>query len=59
MLGLRATPKDKAAVSAAEVVYGAPLVVPGQLVRPPEPESQAQIPPTTPEPEPAVAISFL
>jgi cleavage and polyadenylation specificity factor subunit 1 len=53
MLGLRAAPKDKAAVSAAEVVYGAPLVVPGQLARPPEPEGQAQIPPTTPEPEPS------
>jgi hypothetical protein len=59
MLGLRAAPKDKAAVSAAEVVYGAPLVVPGQLVRPPEPEGQAQIPPTTPEPElsPPPAVS--
>jgi hypothetical protein len=48
LLGVRAAPKERAGVSAAEAVYGAPLAVPGQLVRLPEPE----IPGTTPEPEP-------
>jgi hypothetical protein len=52
LLGIRAAPKEGAGVSAAEAVYGAPLAVPGQLVRPPEPEGQPEIPGTTPEPEP-------
>jgi hypothetical protein len=51
LLGVRATPKDLAGVSAAEAVYGAPLMLPGQLVRPPEPPERPLIPGTTPPPE--------
>jgi hypothetical protein len=50
LLGVRATPKDLAGVSAAEAVYGAPLTLPGQLVRPPEPSERPLIPGTTPPP---------
>jgi len=32
MLGLRAAPKEDTAVSSAEIVYGGPLQLPGQLV---------------------------
>jgi hypothetical protein len=32
LLGIRATPKDDVGISATEVVYGAQMVVPGQLV---------------------------
>jgi transposase InsO family protein len=32
LLGIRATPKDDVGISAAEVVYGAQMVVPGQLL---------------------------
>jgi transposase InsO family protein len=51
MLGIRAAPKELAGVSAAEAVFGAPLTLPGQLVRPPEPIGQPVIPGTTPEPQ--------
>jgi cleavage and polyadenylation specificity factor subunit 1 len=48
MLGIRAAPKEHSGVSAAEAVFGAPLTLPGQLVRPPEPPGQPVIPGTTP-----------
>jgi hypothetical protein len=50
LLGVRATPKDLAGVSTAEAVYGSPLTLPGQLVRPPEPPERLLIPGTTPPP---------
>ena len=36
LLGLRAAPKEDAGVSSAEVLYGVPLVLPGELVTTPE-----------------------
>jgi hypothetical protein len=40
LLGIRAAPRDDSGVSAAEMVYGAPLCLPGVIVaaqeRPPE-----------------------
>ncbi len=45
LLGLRAAPKEDAAVSAAEVVYGYPLALPGQFqdpVLPPPPGVPAE-----------------
>jgi hypothetical protein len=32
LLGLRAAPKEESAVSSAELVFGAPLTLPGQLL---------------------------
>jgi transposase InsO family protein len=37
LLGLRAAPKDSSNVSSAELVYGAALTLPGQLLHPTEP----------------------
>ena len=37
LLSLRATPKEDSNISAAELVYGAPLLLPGQLQCGPEP----------------------
>ena len=37
LLSLRATPKEDSAVSSAEMVYGAPILLPGQLQHGPEP----------------------
>jgi hypothetical protein len=37
MLGLRAAPHKKSGISAAELVYGAPLQLPGQLLSAAEP----------------------
>ena len=34
LLSLRATPKEDSAISSAEIVYGTPLVLPGQLTAP-------------------------
>ena len=34
LLGVRAAPKEDSAVSSAEAVFGAPLVLPGQLADP-------------------------
>jgi hypothetical protein len=31
LLGLRASPKESSAISSAELVYGSPLVLPGQF----------------------------
>jgi Integrase core domain len=36
MLGLRAAPREDSGVSAAELVYGAPLTIPGLLISSPE-----------------------
>ena len=41
LLSLRATPKEDSNLSSAELVYGAPILLPGQLQQGPEP------PPTT------------
>jgi cleavage and polyadenylation specificity factor subunit 1 len=46
LLGLRAAPKESADVSAAEVVYGIPLTLPGQHGRPAERDSWPEIPST-------------
>jgi hypothetical protein len=51
MLGIKVALKELAGVSAAEAVFGAPLTLPGQLVRPPEPIGQPTIPGTTPAPQ--------
>jgi hypothetical protein len=48
MLGIRAAPKELAGVSVVEAVFGAPLTLSGQLVRPPEPVGQPVITGTTP-----------
>jgi len=37
LLGLRTSPKEDSNISAAELVYGAPLILPGQLPGVPEP----------------------
>ena len=37
LLGLRAAPKEDSSISSAELLYGAPLVLPGQLPGVPEP----------------------
>jgi transposase InsO family protein len=37
LLGMRTTPKDNSAISSAELVYGAPLVLPGKFVDAAEP----------------------
>jgi hypothetical protein len=37
MLGLRAAPREDSGISAAELVYGAPLTLPGMLISAPEP----------------------
>ena len=37
LLSLRATPKEDANISSAELVYGAPILLPGQLQQVPEP----------------------
>jgi hypothetical protein len=37
LLGLRAAPKDSSGISSAELVYGVPLTLPGQLLHPAEP----------------------
>jgi Integrase core domain len=37
MLGLRAAPREDSGLSAAELVYGAPLTLPGPLIAAPEP----------------------
>jgi hypothetical protein len=37
LLGLRAAPKDDSNRSSAEMVYGSPLVLPGELLESPEP----------------------
>jgi hypothetical protein len=37
LLGLRAAPKDTSGISSAELVYGVPLTLPGQLLVSPEP----------------------
>jgi hypothetical protein len=37
LLGMRTTPKDDSAISSAELVYSAPLVLPGQFVNAAEP----------------------
>jgi hypothetical protein len=39
LLGLRAAPKDESGVSSAELVYGVPLTLPGQLLSSSEPPS--------------------
>jgi hypothetical protein len=36
MLGVRATPREDSGISAAELVYGAPLTLPGTLIAAPE-----------------------
>jgi hypothetical protein len=36
LFGLRAAPKEDSAISSAELVFGAPLTLPGQLLTPPE-----------------------
>jgi hypothetical protein len=36
MLGVRATPREDSGISAAELVYGAPLTLPGALITTPE-----------------------
>jgi hypothetical protein len=46
LLGLRAARKESADVSAAEVVYGIPLTLPGQHGRPAERDSWPEIPST-------------
>jgi hypothetical protein len=40
LLGLRAAPREDSGVSAAELVYGAPLTLPGQLLSTAEPPPQ-------------------
>jgi transposase InsO family protein len=40
MLGLRAAPREDSGVSAAELVYGSPLALPGVLISAPEPPPQ-------------------
>jgi transposase InsO family protein len=40
MLGLRAAPRENSGISAAELVFGAPLSLPGQLVTTAEPPPQ-------------------
>jgi hypothetical protein len=37
LLGMRSKPKDDSAISSAELVYGTPLVLPGELVDAAEP----------------------
>ncbi len=37
LLGMRSSPKDDSAISSAELVYGAPLVLPGEFVDAAEP----------------------
>jgi hypothetical protein len=49
MLGIRAAPMELAGVPAA--VFGAPLTLPGQLVRQPEPLGQPVIPGPMPRPQ--------
>jgi transposase InsO family protein len=56
LLGLRAAPKDSSGISSAELVYGVPLTLPGQLLHPAEPPVETfveqlrsiQPPPTRP-----------
>jgi hypothetical protein len=36
MLGIRATPREDSGISAAELVYGTPLTLPGALIAAPE-----------------------
>ena len=57
LLGLRAAPKEDSGISSAELVLGAPLVLPGQLLDAPEPpatvflehvRSPLLLPPTRP-----------
>jgi hypothetical protein len=40
LLGLRAAPREDSGISAAELVYGAPVVLPGQLLNAAEPPSE-------------------
>jgi hypothetical protein len=39
LLGIRAAPKEDSSISAAEVVYGVPLALPGQAQAPDRPDS--------------------
>ena len=57
LLGLRAAPKEVSGISSAELVYGAPLTLPGELLSVPEPppavfveqlRKPAAMPPTRP-----------
>jgi transposase InsO family protein len=61
MLGLRAAPREDSGVSAAELVYGAPLTLPGPLIAVPEPppeifvqQMQAGVPCVAPLPQQSV-----
>ena len=55
LLGLRAAPKEDSGISSAELVFGAPLTLPGEFVAAPEPPPQSFVdelrlappPPTT------------
>jgi len=47
LLGLRAAPKEKSAVSSAELVVGSPLILPGQPLNVPEPPRAALEQPCT------------
>jgi transposase InsO family protein len=49
LLGLRCAPKEESGVSAAEAVYGRPLVLPNQM------QSGESLPPPPPPPSPAPA----
>ncbi len=40
LLGLRAAPKEDSAVSSAELVFGSPLILPGEFVDVPEPPAE-------------------
>jgi hypothetical protein len=60
MLGLRAAPQEDSGVSAAELVFGAPLTLPGQLIAAAEPPPQvfveqlrSGVPCVSPLPQPA------
>jgi hypothetical protein len=43
LLGLRRAPREESAVSAAELVYGAPLSLPGQFISTAEPPPEASV----------------
>jgi hypothetical protein len=51
LLGLRAAPKENVDVSAAEVVYGIPLTLPGQHGQPAERDKLATVASRRPDPQ--------
>ncbi len=60
LMGLRAAPKEESAVSSAELVYGCPLVLPGQFQQEGEEivAGEAIQPPTPPEPHPTRKLTY-